>query len=381
MPPGAGKTRTALLAMKLSGISEKLVCVVPPGIVDDWVAEMKLQGIKGEVIRQTQLHKCWKRVAETAKGIIFDEAHQINQSLRTKVVTGTEKGGKKYAKAANMGLYSGACLSICYCLAAKGTKMLFLTATPAQNGLQEHYWLHSCITGIRNKEAYMRRFYNSFVLSYYHYRAQEKKLTEELPYHFTQYNRFNNTTTVFHTTEEQYKDFKKELDSYRVFKTPQECGLPTFKGKRLKIDELEEGGFSQALGRIKKSDNCVVFYFNTKYGMALKKELTKVGYCDIINGQTKNKLEKIEAFVSEKRKKYLVCQIKAAGVGFSITGTYDVFFIQLGWSPAANYQAASRCRRKSDPKAVGVNFFIQPEDNRHRIVANKSEFFKHVGGV
>jgi SNF2 family DNA or RNA helicase len=60
----------------------------------------------------------------------------------------------------------------------------------------------------------------------------------------------------------------------------------------------------------------------------------------------------IDAFQNDPSQQVIVCSIKAAGVGLTLTAASDVLFVEQDWTPAGMDQAADRCHRIGQEDSV-----------------------------
>ena len=60
----------------------------------------------------------------------------------------------------------------------------------------------------------------------------------------------------------------------------------------------------------------------------------------------------VDLFQTEDKQKVIACNIKAAGVGLTLTAASDVLFIEQGWTPADMEQAVDRCHRIGQKDSV-----------------------------
>ena len=77
--------------------------------------------------------------------------------------------------------------------------------------------------------------------------------------------------------------------------------------------------------------------------------------CKIQGGMSdKQKQDCIDKFQNDDSQKVIACSIKAGGVGHTLTAASDVLFIEQGWNPADQDQAADRCHRMGQRDSVTV---------------------------
>ena len=75
--------------------------------------------------------------------------------------------------------------------------------------------------------------------------------------------------------------------------------------------------------------------------------------CKIQGGVSMEKRQvAVDSFQNSDEQKVIACQIKAAGVGLTLTAASDVLFIEQGWTPADMDQAVDRCHRIGQKDSV-----------------------------
>jgi SNF2 family DNA or RNA helicase len=66
----------------------------------------------------------------------------------------------------------------------------------------------------------------------------------------------------------------------------------------------------------------------------------------------------VDSFQTDADVKVISCSLKAAGVGITLTAASDVLFLEQGWTPADQDQAADRCHRIGQQDSVTAWTFI-----------------------
>ena len=75
--------------------------------------------------------------------------------------------------------------------------------------------------------------------------------------------------------------------------------------------------------------------------------------CKIQGGVSMEKRQAaVDLFQNSDEQKVIACQIKAAGVGLTLTAASDVLFLEQGWTPADMDQAVDRCHRIGQQDSV-----------------------------
>lgn len=88
----------------------------------------------------------------------------------------------------------------------------------------------------------------------------------------------------------------------------------------------------------------------------------------------------IDSFQNKPQTNVIVCSIKAAGVGITLTASSRVAFVELPWHPADCDQCEDRCHRIGQKDSVQVTYFLGNETidqhiydiiEKKRVIANE----------
>lgn len=105
-----------------------------------------------------------------------------------------------------------------------------------------------------------------------------------------------------------------------------------------------------------------------------------------ITGQ-ENDLQKqanIDRFQNDPEMKLIVCNLKAAGVGVTLTASSNVCFIEQGWHAAIMDQAEDRCFRIGQKNNVMCTYFLGEDtidENIYQLIQSKREIANAISGA
>jgi len=201
--------------------------------------------------------------------------------------------------------------------------------------------------------------------------------TEEL------HRRLSNTIMIRRTKEEVLKDLPDKLRSVIPIEIEnrQEYDYATRnfwawlreKGKEVKSGEIlvkieklkqlsVEGKLNQAIAWIKNyietGEKLVIFCVHKKVIDRLMKEFGNIAVKidGLVNPTERQKI--VDRFQKNKKIKLFIGNIKAAGVGITLTASRTVAFLELGWTPGEHDQAEDRVHRIGQKESVNVYYLV-----------------------
>ena len=84
----------------------------------------------------------------------------------------------------------------------------------------------------------------------------------------------------------------------------------------------------------------------------------------------------VDEFTNNPDCRVIVCSLKAAGFGLNLQVASDVFFFELGWTPAEMFQAEDRCHRMNQRNSVNCYYLIGKDtfdDRMFDLIINKNK--------
>jgi SWI/SNF-related matrix-associated actin-dependent regulator of chromatin subfamily A-like protein 1 len=108
-----------------------------------------------------------------------------------------------------------------------------------------------------------------------------------------------------------------------------------------------------------RDDKTIVYAYHHDIIKGFVDDLRKEGRIAVtLTGKTKNAMIEIDRFQEDPGCQFFIGNLKAAGIGITLTAATHVVFAELDWTPAMHRQAEDRAHRFSQTKQVKVVQFI-----------------------
>lgn len=142
-----------------------------------------------------------------------------------------------------------------------------------------------------------------------------------------------------------------------------------------------KGKLKQALAWIRTflegGEKLVVFATHKKIISALMDEFSECAVKIDGSVSTEKRQAAADAFQGDDNVKLFVGNIKAAGVGITLTAASNVAFLELPWTPADLEQAEDRCHRIGQKNAVNITYLLAQKT----IDATMAAMVEHKRGI
>ena len=92
----------------------------------------------------------------------------------------------------------------------------------------------------------------------------------------------------------------------------------------------------------------------------------------------------VDAFQNDPRVQVIICSIKAAGVGLTLTASSRVAFVELPWHPADCEQCEDRAHRIGQTDSVQCTYFLGQDtidEDIYRLIADKRDMSNQITGA
>lgn len=92
----------------------------------------------------------------------------------------------------------------------------------------------------------------------------------------------------------------------------------------------------------------------------------------------------VDAFQNDPQVQIIICSIKAAGVGLTLTASSRVAFVELPWHPADCEQCEDRAHRIGQTDSVQCTYFLGKDtidEHIYQLIGNKRDMSKQITGA
>ena len=407
--PGVGKTAQAIRALDLRGASRGVI-LCPAAVRENWRGEFKKFGIQRRAIcKGTSIHdfQAWRNglfdtlvtsyemgakwaphifeACEPLDFVIFDEAHYLknDEAARTKALLGQHADG------------AGAMLQW-------AEVAWWLTGTPVPNDPVDIFtFLRFANVMPLTKPSFTRRYFTSRVKVFgTAQRAKEEMLPElraliannslcrtveqtgvELPPIFVTTYEVDGDTAAVRDMLLNHPGLDQMIrDALLDGRGLSNLDAPHVATLRRLIGEAKALPYAATLlGEIEGGlDKMVVFAHHRQALYTVRDYLWKHGVrCGCIMGETpeKERQAAMLSFQGEADYKVLLCNIRAAGTGLTLTASAHLDMLESDWAPASNYQAIKRVHRMTQTRKVRARLITLANSfdvEVNRIVAEKT---------
>ena len=133
---------------------------------------------------------------------------------------------------------------------------------------------------------------------------------------------------------------------------------------------------------IEENGKLVIFAHHKEFVEKLMFELKDYNPVKIVGGmEIEAKQQSIDAFQNNTNCKVIICSLKAAGVGITLTAGSYVAFLELGWTPGEHDQAEDRLHRIGQKDNVACYYFLAEntiEETIYNLIQDKRKIFTEM---
>jgi SWI/SNF-related matrix-associated actin-dependent regulator 1 of chromatin subfamily A len=192
---------------------------------------------------------------------------------------------------------------------------------------------------------------NSFYL-----RREKEQVLKELP------DKTRSTILFDINNRSEYDRAYNDIRQY-IYET-KEKKISAYAEALIKIETLKQliakGKLEQSIEWIEnfiEQEKLVLFVHHKEIVKDLKEyfpeALTITGDDDIVA-----KDQAVQEFQNNNNAKLIICSIKSASVGLTLTASSNVAFLELAWTPADHDQAEDRCHRIGQKNHVNIYYLL-----------------------
>lgn len=374
---GLGKTVQVLAWLELHKERSPVIIIVPASLklnwqkeAEKWMTQPKIQLLSGDatkalivgdilIINYDILHKWLARlVTLRPKVVIFDEVHYIKNSKARRT-----RAAKKLVK------------GVPHVVALSGTPIVnrpyefyiiiqIIDSTFAPSGLlfakkycgARHNGFGWDYSGASNTEELHKRLTQSFMI-----RRKKADVLKDLPDKIYNYVPFEiSNKRLYSQAEYDFLEYITETKGYEAAeKASLAYALTQIEGlKQLAVSGKLSAAIEWIRDFLDNGEKLVVMAVHTTVIDAIMQVFK--GIAVQVDGRTSKKARNkaVESFQSNPKVRLFVGNLKAAGVGLTLTAASNVVILELPWTPGDVMQAEDRCHRIGQKNSVTIHYLL-----------------------
>jgi SNF2 family DNA or RNA helicase len=137
--------------------------------------------------------------------------------------------------------------------------------------------------------------------------------------------------------------------------------------KQLSVKGKLKGVIAWIKEFLEVSDKLVVYAIHRFVITALMEEFKEVAVKIDGSVSLTDRQKNVDKFQNDKKIKLFVGNIKAAGIGITLTASSNVAFVELPWTPGALVQAEDRCHRIGQKDSVNIYYLLAMDTVEEKI--------------
>lgn len=388
--PGLGKTAQSIATVSAADMFPCLV-ICPNSLKLNWEREWQMWTNHRPIILNDSIKRTWPYFHESGMANVFIVNYeslkkyfvvdinqpegkplrlnhiQFNENIKIfKSVIVDESHRVKDLKTQQTKFTKGICI---------GKEMvMLLTGTPVVNKPQDlvsQLGIIDMMEKFGGYSGFMRRYVNddrylhelNYILRQNCFVRREKKdVLKELP------DKVRQIVSTGITTRKEYQDAEADLEDYlkRYRKATDAQVQKSLKGEiMVRIGVLKN---ISARGKVKdvieyvqdivESGEKIILFVHLKEVAQMLKKFFPAAVTILGEDKTQDRQASIDQFQNDKRTQIIICSIKAAGVGITLTASSRVAFVELPWHPADCEQCEDRAHRIGQKDSVQATYFL-----------------------
>jgi SWI/SNF-related matrix-associated actin-dependent regulator of chromatin subfamily A-like protein 1 len=301
----------------------------------------------------TLKHVKFKQHIQLFKSVIIDESHRVKD---------TKTQQTKFTKG----------------IAYRKEYILALTGTPVVNKpvdlvsqlaiieqLQRFggykFFLQRYCAGEDNGHSHLKEL-NYYLKTHCFYRREKKEVLKQLP------DKVRQIVSCDIVTRKEYNEALADLETYlkKYKQATDEQIARAMRGEvMVRIGHLKRisarGKLNDVVSYVSdiiESGEKIVIFIHHKENAEHLKKMFPASVTVLGNNTSAEKQTAIDRFQKDPECQTIICSIKAAGVGITLTASSRVAFVELPWHPADTEQCEDRCHRIGQKDSVQCIYFL-----------------------